>query len=385
MQLKVFPETSRIPIFTYLGVPYAEKPINNLRFAPPQPIQNSNKTVLARDFKSICPQLDNNIYEEVESGSNLNPNRKGSEDCLYLNIWTPETALRNGGFPVLVMITGEEFGFDWAINRPTGLDLASEGIIIVQIQYRTNIFGWLTLETKEAPGNTGLLDQIMAFSWIKDNIHKFGGNANKLTILGHGTSGSTNAMIHLTNPNTSKMFSQGILMSGSLYSQEFLFNTAADENLSRGIIASLSCQSNDKNQILNCLQRKSVEDLLRAYETIYKNGIYTKILGPIIDDYLAVDIQTIAENPIKMLEQKRFNDIPILIGICSNEGAFIREQWIDLGKQGFISIRNYINSTSLPNLIETFNYSGFGQKQVFAINILINLWFIIRAHLSHRY
>lgn len=132
-----------------------------MRFRPPQPVENWNRTYYARDFKSICPQIED--QDETRYG---NKHRKMSEDCLYLNIWTPETALKTKGFPVLLVLTGEET-YDWSVNRISGLNLASEDIIVVTIQYRTNIFGWLTLESEISQGNLGLLDQIAAFEWIK--------------------------------------------------------------------------------------------------------------------------------------------------------------------------------------------------------------------------
>ncbi|XP_040169209.1 uncharacterized protein LOC120903695 isoform X2 [Anopheles arabiensis] len=104
--LKVFPETSRIPIYAYLGIPYAKPPVNELRFAPPVPSPGWNRTLYARDFKPICPQIENSSYEDLGIENQFR-SRETSEDCLYLNIWIPETSIRYGGFPVLVMITAK--------------------------------------------------------------------------------------------------------------------------------------------------------------------------------------------------------------------------------------------------------------------------------------
>ena len=157
---------------------------------------NWNRTYYARDFKSICPQL-----EDVEETRYGDKQRKMSEDCLYLNIWAPETALKTKGFPVLLVVTGEET-YDWSVNRISGLDLASEGMIVVTIQYRTNIFGWLTLDSKIGPGNLGLLDQIAAFEWINENIGNFGGDTSKIVLLGHGSMGVFTSFYHLLSPKT---------------------------------------------------------------------------------------------------------------------------------------------------------------------------------------
>lgn len=120
---------------------------------------------------------------------------------MYLNVWSPEPAMRYGSYPVLVILTGEEMSFDWILNRPSGLDLASELVVVVTVQYRTNILGWFGIETTDAPTNIGLWDQHLALKWINENIEKFGGDSKKVTILGHG-SGATLSMIHLVSPQS---------------------------------------------------------------------------------------------------------------------------------------------------------------------------------------
>lgn len=189
-----------------------------------------------------------------------------------------QTALRFGASPVLAIITGEEQAFDWVRNRPTGLDLASDGIVVVTIQSRTNIFGWLTNETPDAPGNLGLLDQRLALKWIQENIHKFGGDPKQVTLLGHGTSGATNAMIHWMNEIDRNYFSKLILMSGTVfssYSFQVLPNRAISP--SYAIIKNLACDSINPIFALECLRQKSVSDLLKAFENVYMVGkiVYT--------------------------------------------------------------------------------------------------------------
>jgi carboxylesterase type B len=113
--------------------------------------------------------------------------------------------MKIGGFPILIVITGEDT-FDWSTNRISGLDLAAEGIIVITIQYRTNVFGWLSLDNDQSPGNLGLMDQLMAFEWINENINKFGGDLNNVTLLGHGSMGVFNSFYHLLSPKTKRTF-----------------------------------------------------------------------------------------------------------------------------------------------------------------------------------
>lgn len=364
----MFPEASRTPVLVYLGVPYARPPIGELRFARPVPHSGWNRTLIARTFKPLCPQLDSNVYDEVEFGFNYN-NKMTSEDCLYLNIWAPETAFRYGNFPVLMIITGEEMSFDWLINRPAGLDLASEGVIVVTVQYRTNIFGWFGLEYDDAPGNLGLLDQNLALVWIKENIRKFGGDPDKITILGHGTTGASSAMIHLSTPKSRDIINSAIIMSGSIYSKYLDFGVSERQTTSEKLVRILACDAPEKRFVLKCMREKSISDLLRAFDNIYQNGNYSQVLGPVIDNYLRGGDAFIQADPRKLFLVNNLDDIPILMGITSNEGAFIHEQWIDLARQGYRSLRKFIDRSIVPQLLENFKLKGSGQQQIIeAIN-----------------
>ncbi|XP_038110930.1 carboxylesterase 1F [Culex quinquefasciatus] len=362
--LKVFPETSRFPVYTYLGIPYAKPPLDELRFTPPVPTPGWNRTLYARDFRPICPQLENNSYDDVDGQSGSYRLRETSEDCLYLNIWMPETAVRYGGFPVLVMVTGEEMAFDWSVNRATGLDLASDGIIVVTVQYRSNVFGWLSLGTKYAPGNLGLLDQQLALVWIKDNIQKFGGDTNRITLLGHGTTGGPNVMTHMVSPKARGLFSKAIVMSGTIFSPYSRVNT--DRSLSEKIVKILACNYEVGKNVLRCLQQKSVHDLLKAYEYVYQNGNYTMILGPIVDDYLLPADRYVIDDPRSLFASRSFimEDMPMVFGITSNEGAFMLNKWQDFARQGQDYLRRYVNSSLIPNVLEQYEFNGAGQHQI---------------------
>lgn len=98
--------------------------------------------------------------------------------------------------------------------------------------------------------------------------------------------------------------------------------------------------------------------------SLFQNGNYTSLLGPVVDDYLQLDKQYISEDPRKLLSSDEFNKIPIIIGICNSEGAFLRDQWIDLARHGYGSLRKYIEKTSIGNILEHFSFTGFGETQI---------------------
>lgn len=324
-------------------------------FQPPVPHDGWNTTLLARNFQPICPQLDQNPFEESSPPnagftSAISASQM-SEDCLYLNVWASETGFRNGNLPVLAIVTGEELAFDWLHNRPTGLDLA-EGVVVVTIQYRTNIFGWLA---PPGSGNFALLDQIEALRWIQKNIAKFGGDPKKVTLLGHGTTGASNVMIHLTSKLSEDLFSAAIIMSGSVFSSYSMqINNGSDFYLgaTRRVVVNLACDAAELRLVMACLRKKSVNDLLRAFENVYQFGNYTRsFLGPVLDN------NVIKEDPRQLIRSGTYTAKPIIIGITNQEGAFLRDNWVAFAKQGPKVLKHFIDTSIIPNVFEHSSFS----------------------------
>lgn len=188
----------------FLGIPYAAAPVGFLRFYPPQKHNGWNDTLLATQFKNNCPQLP------------VTPNI--NEDCLYLNIWTPDVkllfyknlasnhftsfqnAMRYGPLPVVMFLDGYRYSTSSEIPVD-GQDLASEGVVVVTVSYRLNVFGFFCLANEEARGNYGLLDQYFALLWIRENVRAFGGDPQKITLFGHG-SGAASIVLHMVSPRT---------------------------------------------------------------------------------------------------------------------------------------------------------------------------------------
>nr|CAD7267732.1 unnamed protein product [Timema shepardi] len=161
---------------SYLGIPYAQPPVGNLRFKAPQDPVAWEGTRDATTFGSSC----------VQSGVT------GSEDCLYLNVYTPQNPSSAANLPVMVYIHGGAFvsgsGSD-TNNKPEYF--LEQGIVAVYINYRLNIFGFLSLEGTDVSGNAGLKDQVAALRWVKNNIASFGGDPNSVTIVGESAGGAS--------------------------------------------------------------------------------------------------------------------------------------------------------------------------------------------------
>ena len=208
-------------IYKWLGIPYAEKPINDLRWRAPREIENYSKKYEAISFKKPCVQFQSSLTNNglVKPGAII-----GSEDCLYLNIYSPalskgQISRDNINLPVMVWIHGGGNTTGMPSEYNPELFVKSEKIIFVSIAYRLGIFGWLSHpELREQDGidsssNFGLLDQIMALKWIKENIQFFGGNPNNITIFGE-SAGGQNVIALYSSPLAKGLFDRAISQSG---------------------------------------------------------------------------------------------------------------------------------------------------------------------------
>ena len=201
-------------IKTFKGIPYATPPVGNLRWREPQPVQNWSGVRKAEKFGPRAMQLP--IFNDMVFRSN-----GVSEDCLYLNVWTPAKT-GNEKLPVLVYFYGGGFvAGDGSELRYDGESLARRGIVAVTVNYRLGIFGFFAHPelTKESPhhasGNYGLLDQSAALQWVQKNISAFGGDPKKITIAGE-SAGSFSVSAQMASPLSKNIIAGAIGESGSL-------------------------------------------------------------------------------------------------------------------------------------------------------------------------
>lgn len=200
-------------IQTYLGIPFAQPPVEELRWKAPQPME---KWKGLKETKKFGPRpMQTIVFGDMNSWSD-----GVSEDCLYLNVWTP--AKRNTeDLPVLVYFFGGGFvAGDGAEPRYNGESMAKKGIVAVTVNYRLNVFGFLAHPelSAEAPykasGNYGLLDQLAALKWVKENIAAFGGDPNKVTIAGE-SAGSIAVSYQMASPLAKGLIAGAIGESGA--------------------------------------------------------------------------------------------------------------------------------------------------------------------------
>lgn len=212
----VLSEDGKTAIFK--GIPYAKPPVGELRFKRPEPVSPWSGKLDATEFGARCPQADMAgmpLYGKEFYDVKL---PKESEDCLYLNIWTPEK--NEGGLPVLFWIHGGAFMNGFGSEKEfDGEGFAKKGVILVTINYRLNAFGFfahpdLERENPEGvSGNYGCLDQICALKWVKENIEAFGGDGDKITIAGQ-SAGCMSVQGLISSPLAKGLFRGAILQSG---------------------------------------------------------------------------------------------------------------------------------------------------------------------------
>lgn len=220
----------------YKGIPYAKPPVGNLRFQPPQEPERWEGVYLADSFpdRNYMPLSDGKSFYDLEFYWDSRYETPYSEDCLYLNIWKPEEE-RAELCPVAFWIHGGAFDHGYGHEMEfDGAEYNKRGVILVTVNYRIGVLGflahsWLTQESKQnISGNYGLLDQIFALKWVRENIEAFGGDPDNITVFGQ-SAGAVSTQILISSPLTKDWISKAILQSGISYHTGVFANTRLQE------------------------------------------------------------------------------------------------------------------------------------------------------------
>ena len=298
----------------FLGVPYAEPPTGEWRWKPPRPAESWSGARAAAKLGPACPQIDRwekirplvvtSLGGDPSAVPPLGPPRLGptSEDCLSLNVWTPDL----GGAtkrPVMVWIHGGSFAE--GSGGEDAAALAPLGVVVVTINYRLGMLGFLahpalTSESlHHASGNYGLLDQIEALRWVRRNIAAFGGDANRVTIFGH-SAGADSVLQLLASPLARGLFQRAVAQSSSLGESLPL---AEAERQGVDVANRLGAPAADP---LSALRGESVERLLSTAPGGFE---------PTTDGWL------LPEPVPKVFAAGRTDGVPLLVGATANEWA----------------------------------------------------------------
>jgi para-nitrobenzyl esterase len=288
----------------FLGLPYAAPPVGDLRWKAPEPPVKWKGERDATKFGAHCAQgrvFDDMVF--LDSGP--------SEDCLFLNVYAPADSSDKSKLPVLFWIHGGGYsGGASSEPRHNGDFLPLKGVVLVTINYRLGVFGFLATSdlAKEAngtAGNYGLLDMVAALEWVKANIKKFGGNPDNVTIFGE-SAGSFAVSTLMASPAARGLFAKGIGESGAAFSDVLpTDNLEAREKKDGEWVATLGVKS---LQELRALPTDKILDAVKAQRGGFPPDLDGKLLTePVADTYAA----------------GKQAHVPLLAGWNRDEGSFL--------------------------------------------------------------
>ena len=292
----------------FKGIPYAQPPVGNLRWKPPQKLTPWKEIKTCLDFGPVCPQAEyprTSIYR-------ISP-RPQSEDCLYLNVWTPSLDV-SAKLPVMVWIHGGnlERGSS-CLPFYNGSNLAKEGVVMLSINYRVGVLGFLAHPELSAEsergisGNYALLDQIAALKWVQENIHHFGGDKDQVCIFGQ-SAGSWSVNTLMASPLAKRLFHRVIGQSGaSFYGERHLKENRANKASAESLGEKFMQKMGVKN--LADLREASAENLVKA---AFSEDIQFK-------SEFVVDGYALPSSVQEIFGQSRQNQVPLMLGLTARE------------------------------------------------------------------
>ena len=352
----------------FLGIPYASPPVNNLRFRPPErPAAWKPDIYDAKSFRNVCAQFEVSYFADSIrlAWSDFTWSNYSSEDCLYLNVFAPSRNATNNCslYPVIVFIHGGSYAFGTTTRHTTpGEVLPRFGVVLVTIQYRLGPFGFMTTGDEAARGNWGMLDQVQALKWIQENIQAFGGDPNKVTLLGV-SSGGASVGLHMLSPLSKGLFHKAIMESGVEFSPFAFSSVQKAVNKTKRAAQKLGCVTENHIEMMECLRAQKTSEILKYYE--WRN------VGPVIDDFF------IHDTPENLRRSGNFCSVPLISGFNSHEGSHntpeklrppneITPQVFKESIVDFVKNQTFHEDDMTSSLIEDaieFQYTPWGKQQ----------------------
>lgn len=297
-------QTAKPGVVVFKGIPYAAPRVGPLRWQPPQPAKPWNGVRPATEFGASCMQHER--HELLPWTEEYLTHNAVSENCLFLNVWTPHTA-SSARLPVVVFIHGGAFTEGaGGIAIYDGTNLAATGLVLVTINYRLGVFGFLAHPelTSESPqhssGNYALLDQIAALQWVKRNIARFGGDPQRVTIWGQ-SAGAFSVNDLLASPLAAGLFQRAMADSGiGITGQSMPDLKSAEE-------AGVKFADAHHAKSLNELRSIPAEDLLNGPQ----GGVR---FSPVADGWV------LPESPLERIAKHEDNNVPVITGYQANDG-----------------------------------------------------------------
>uniref|UniRef100_A0A668RR37 Carboxylesterase type B domain-containing protein n=1 Tax=Oreochromis aureus TaxID=47969 RepID=A0A668RR37_OREAU len=306
------------PVEQYLGVPYATAPIGDRRFQPPEAPGSWQEIRNATLFAPVCPQNVHGVLPEIMLPVWFTDNldvaagyiQNQSEDCLYLNVYVPtEDDIRDRRKkPVMLFIHGGSY-MEGTGNMFDASVLAAYGnVIVVTMNYRLGVLGFLSTGDQSAKGNYGLLDQIQALRWLNENIGHFGGDPERITIFGSGAGASCVNLLILSH-HSEGLFHRAIAQSGTAISSWSV--NYQPLKYTKILARKVGCTYAETADLVDCLRRKNFRELV---DQDIQPARYHIAFGPVVDG------DVVPDDPEILMQQGEFLNYDILIGVNQGEG-----------------------------------------------------------------
>ncbi|KAM8947594.1 fatty acyl-CoA hydrolase precursor, medium chain-like isoform 2-T2 [Pelodytes ibericus] len=296
-------------VHTFLGIPFAKPPIGELRFARPEPPVPWSNIRDTSDHPPMCLQNTASMeaLRDYFQGVLILP--PISEDCLFLNVYTPADRGQNARKPVMVFIHGGGLVMGGASIFDGSALSAYEDVVIVAIQYRLGLLGYFSTGDEEAPGNYGFFDQVVALHWVQENIEDFGGDPQSVTIFGESAGGVSVAAL-VASPLSKGLFHRAIAESGTAIIPALMGGEPEQMRAYRNIIANISgC---DPATVVDCLKEKNEEEIVEIIVAM------TVLILP-----GTVDGEFFPKPVDEILANKESNNVPFIIGVSEQEFGWI--------------------------------------------------------------
>ncbi|XP_026479131.1 esterase FE4-like [Ctenocephalides felis] len=292
----------------FCGIPYAAAPVGKLRFRPPQKPESWSGVRQATEQGSECSSKHMLLQHPI-----------GTEDCLFANVYIPQTDAKKP-LPVMFWVHGGDFVMGSGNTDMYGPDyLMDYDVILVTFNYRLGILGFLNLDLEECPGNVGLMDQVAALKWTKQNIAKFGGDPNNITIFGESAGGASVHYLVLSD-TTRGLFQKAIAQSGSALNP-WAFQRHHLKNAFR-LCEALGHPTTDTKDALKFLQTVPVDDFVNIKIPPLVDGqlVSDFVFVPSLEKRYSSHEPFLAELPVDKMLKGDFNKVPFMTGITDAEG-----------------------------------------------------------------
>ncbi|XP_077284899.1 juvenile hormone esterase-like [Arctopsyche grandis] len=340
---KMVSTSSNFSYYSFQGIPYAKPPLGDLRFKDPQPLDSWDGIRDATKEGNPCAQSDLLIQQKLFFGD---------EDCLVLNVYSPklpQVNLKLGLLlPVMVWIHGGGFFSGSGSADIFGPEfLIQQDVIVVTVNYRLGILGFLSLGTEDVSGNAGLKDIVMSLKWVKENVISFGGDPNNVTIFGESAGGAAVQFLMISDI-AKGLFHKAISQSGSCLNQ-FACTSYEDDPIKNAIkLTELAGQKRtEPADILNVLRSLKAEELVvtsqqvPTFEERKRDAPFS--FAPVVEKIFPGKEAFLSKKAIELIQSGSIADVPYLSGYNSKEGIL----WL-------ISLR--ADRLHLKTLNENFQY-----------------------------